>query len=295
MLIPRHGGVVGEIARAEQAFLLARVPHEEDRALRFPRQGRDLLGDLQRRHRARAVVVGAVVHRVGPIGRGVLDPERRERRVDLGLLLGGGLSAGVVGALGPHHVVPEANRVVVDRRVAEPQVVVVRPDGDVFGAELGIAAADDPEDVARGIAQGLHAEPQVECHGDAAGSGRELGERCGEQLLRRGSTDQQERRPERALSLVEKGAWPSQRLEEGRGQAVEPGERDRRGARHRPQTAKQAAPAQAAAYAQDDQLAAGLLGADGRRGVAGLAPIHDRQRAVLHPARAERHVVAPRP
>ena len=58
--------MIGEVARAEQPLLLAGVPDEEDRALRLHLALRERLGELEHRHGAGAVVVGAVVDRVAP-------------------------------------------------------------------------------------------------------------------------------------------------------------------------------------------------------------------------------------
>src|SRR4029077_20247938 len=65
-----YGGVIGEIAGAEQALFLGGVPHEKDRALRLRLEAGDPLGDLERGDRAGAVVVRSVRDRVvAPGGR----------------------------------------------------------------------------------------------------------------------------------------------------------------------------------------------------------------------------------
>ena len=69
--------MIGEVARAEEALLLAGVPDEEDRALRLHLALRERLGDLEHRHRPGAVVVGAVVDRVAARG------PQRVKRVDV--------------------------------------------------------------------------------------------------------------------------------------------------------------------------------------------------------------------
>jgi len=60
------GRVLGEVARAQHAVLLADVPDEQQRPLRLDAGMREGFGDLENADRARAVVVGAVVDRVGP-------------------------------------------------------------------------------------------------------------------------------------------------------------------------------------------------------------------------------------
>ena len=49
-----------------------------------------------------------------------------------------------------HRVVVRANRIVIDGVMVEPDVIVVRADGHVFAAQLGVAARQNRNDVARG-------------------------------------------------------------------------------------------------------------------------------------------------
>src|SRR5205807_7915421 len=130
-----HGRVVREGARAQQPFLLAGVPHEQDRPLRLALERRNPLGDLERRDGAGAVVVGAVGDRVGATLAPMPRSEPGEQGIDARLLLGRGLLAGIVGAFRAHHVIPDTDRVVVDGRTAEPDVIVVGPNGDVLTLE----------------------------------------------------------------------------------------------------------------------------------------------------------------
>src|SRR6185312_2809363 len=74
-----------------------------------------------------------------------------EHLVHLSLLLRGRLLRAVLGATWTHDVVEEAQRIVIHRAVVEADVVVMRAHRDVLSRELGIAAADDSDDVTRRI------------------------------------------------------------------------------------------------------------------------------------------------
>ena len=147
--------MIGEPARAEQSLLLAGVPDEEQRALRLHRRAGERLGDLEHRHRARAVVVGAVVdrvaaHRAQRAHRIAVDANGRDTRLHVALLVGREPRAGGILRREPASRVVEMQRVVVHRTGgAQADVIAVGADRDELAAERRIAAPQDRDDVAR--------------------------------------------------------------------------------------------------------------------------------------------------
>ena len=103
-------------------------------------------------------------------------PKRRERRIDRPLLGRGGSLADVVGPFGAHDVVPDAHRVVILRRTAHAEVIVVRADRDVLASQAWIAPRQHRHDVARECGGGGDGEPHVDGRRGARGAGREPGE-----------------------------------------------------------------------------------------------------------------------
>ena len=132
--------------RSLEPRLLAGVPHEEQRALGALVALGDRLGDLQQRHGARPVVVGAVHDRVEP--RGPQLPHAVHQRLDPRRLLGVRLSRRVVRAAGPHDGVVRPERVVVHRG-HDADGVVVGAERHVLAAERGIRSLHHRHHVGR--------------------------------------------------------------------------------------------------------------------------------------------------
>ena len=118
-LFHRHRRVVGEIARAPEAALLAGVPNEDERALRLLPFG-ERFRERHDRHGAGAVVVRAVPDAI--VFRARRDAPRRARA---------------------------ARAVVAARNLAfgVSDVIVVRPERHVRVLQLRIATFDDADDV----------------------------------------------------------------------------------------------------------------------------------------------------
>ena len=174
---PRHGGVVGEPLRTEEALFLSHVPDEEHRPLRVLALGDEPLGDLQHRHRAGAVVVGAVVDRVraGALAVGTAA-DLRQRGVDLsGLRVRELPDRRVIGALLAEEVVHDVDRV-VRHRLPHPDVVVVPAHGDVLVLERRVGAAQDRHHVPRRELARHVVERHVARHLTPLGPGAERGE-----------------------------------------------------------------------------------------------------------------------
>src|SRR5205814_10685074 len=109
---------------------------------------RHRFGDFENAHRARAVVVGAVAD--GVEARLVHLAQAVEDRTNLAPLGGRGLAERRVGAHRADHAIEGPQRVVIDGRVIEADVIVMRRERYVFAAQRRITAAQDRDDVACG-------------------------------------------------------------------------------------------------------------------------------------------------
>ncbi len=150
--LPRHRGAVGEPPGSQQPALFGSVGDEEDRSPGALGPGAQGAGDFQERHRARSVVVRPVGDRVQP-GR-TLRSKVREDRCDPLPLLRRGLVAGAVRPHGPDHRVVRDERIVFGALGHRADVIVVRRQGDVLVAQVGIAAAKHGDHVARRVSGG---------------------------------------------------------------------------------------------------------------------------------------------
>src|SRR5262245_12037841 len=177
--VTRDRGMIREIGRAPQTFLLAGVPDEDDRALRLHRTGRERLRDLEHRHAARAVVVRAVEDRIRT--RWVDLAEAVDDLTDLLHLRLGRWTTGIVGALRTHDRVERAQRIVIDGHVVEPDVIVVRADRNVLSLQLRIAARQNGDDVA---SRSRHVFPlETSLKLAASGTARQTRDRSAEEPL----------------------------------------------------------------------------------------------------------------
>ena len=104
------------------------------------------LGDLQHRHRAAAVVVGAVVDRIGARA-AVQLVQRVDHRVDATPLGGRERLRTAVGALRLGEFVEHLERIMIDGRIGDADVVVVRADRDVLAAERRVGTGENRDDV----------------------------------------------------------------------------------------------------------------------------------------------------
>ena len=147
--VARHRRMVREVLGAEEARLFARVPDEEDRALRLrsapwrtPRRSRARSSSPSRRRRRRCRSsrhARAAVRLAQAVGQGADARDLLVRGLD---------PRGAVGALRPRDHHEGLQRVVIDRLGVEADVIVVRADGDVLALERRVGARQDRDDVA---------------------------------------------------------------------------------------------------------------------------------------------------
>src|SRR4051812_974230 len=115
--------MIREVLGAPQTLLFAGMPDEQERSLRFVIPFREGLGDLEQRHRTRAIVVGAIVDRVAT--RLVDLSKTVENDANLRALLGSRRTILIILAARAHDGVEGTQRVVIDRVAVEPDVIVV--------------------------------------------------------------------------------------------------------------------------------------------------------------------------
>ncbi len=180
--------------------VLAGVRHEQHRPP-GRRSAGEQLRDLEHRHGARAVVVGAVVYRVGA-GATVRPRQAVAQHRDARRLVRRRNANGVLHPLTAHHHVVREHRIMVERPGGEADVVVVGTDGDVLGAERRIGAGQDADHVARGIGRRRVDEPQRPGHGATRRAHLEASQRRDAEQARRGGRRHEQRHGRHAAHVV---------------------------------------------------------------------------------------------